>query len=150
MRNDEPSMLWNLYIRNGIVYVPTVAKTEAGFYMDIDPVRTVPVVESDRLQAAVAAAISDGNPAIPTPSYGAFPKPVILKHAAVRSWAAFERSATYWRISEKEGRYCIGPGRRAADRGWEGPVHEELLPAGTTVNTVAQRVASLLADAART
>ena len=143
-------MLCNLYIRNGIVYVPTVAKTEAGFYLDIDPVRTVPIGESNRLQAAIAAAMSAGNLAIPTPSYGAFPKPVILKHAAVRSWSAFERSATYWRISEKDGRYCFGPGRRAADRGWEDdPANEELLPAEATVDTVAQRVACVLA-AART
>jgi hypothetical protein len=75
---------------------------------------------------------------------------VILKHAAVRSWSAFERSATYWRISEKDGRYCFGPGRRAADRGWEDdPANEELLPAEATVETVAQRVACVLA-AART
>jgi hypothetical protein len=144
-------MLWQLYIRNGMVYVPTVAKTEAGFYMDIDPVRAVPATEPDTLRAAIIEAISNGNPVVPTPTRAAFPKPVILRHAGVKSWSTFEKSATYWEILETDGGYRIGPGKRSAAGGWEeDPERGEFLPPGTTVDIVAQRVATLLAATSRT
>lgn len=143
-------MLSHLYLRNGMVYVPTVAQTEAGFYMDIEPVRVIPANDFKALQSAIVEAICKGNPVVPTPTRAAFPKPVLLNYAKVKSWSAFEKNALVWTIDEKAGNYQIKPGRRRTDRGWEDdPERLEPLPPGTTLDTAAQRLASLVQLAAQ-
>src|SRR5688500_13934138 len=37
------SNMWHFYVRGGKAYVPVVAQTDAGFFLDIDPVAVVPV-----------------------------------------------------------------------------------------------------------
>lgn len=142
-------MLFHLYLRNGIVYVPTVAQTEAGFYMDIEPVKVISATDSKALQSAIVEAMSKSNPVVPTPTRAAFPKPVLLDYAKVKSWSAFEKNTLVWTIDEKAGNYQIKPGRRRTDRGWEDdPERLELLSPGTTLDTAAQRLASLVQFAA--
>src|SRR5688572_21248607 len=82
-------MLWQLYLRKGMAYVPTVAQTGAGFYTNIEPVAVVPVTDSGALENAIKIAMSKGNPIVPTPTRDAFPKPVVLEYAKVKSWSAF-------------------------------------------------------------
>jgi hypothetical protein len=141
-------MLWQLYLRHGTVYVPTVAQTEAGFYMDVEPVKTVAITDSKALQDAIKDAISKGNPIVPTPTRAAFPKPVVLKYVKMKSWSSFEKEALNWTIVEKAGNYQIKPGRRRLDNGWEeDPTKIESLPPGTELDAVAQRVTSLVQSA---
>jgi hypothetical protein len=143
-------MMWQLYLRNGTVYVPTVAQTEAGFYMDIEPVMAVMATDSTALQSAIKEAMSRGNPITTTPTRAAFPQPVVLKYAKVKSWSTFEKGTLYWKIVEKDGNYQIKPGRRRTDRGWEDdPERLEPLPPGTTPDTAAQRLVSLVQLAAQ-
>jgi hypothetical protein len=135
--------LWHIYVRQGIAYVPTVAKAEAGFYLDIEPVAAVPATDVDAVQAAVRQAIGTGNPRVPTPTRAAFPKPVVLKHARVKSWSAFEKGASQWTISREGDRYQIQAYRKRPDAGWEpDPSRVELLPEGAGVEAVAERVSS--------
>lgn len=143
-------MLWHVYLRKGTAYVPTVAQTEAGFYSDIEPVDVIPVTDSAALENAIKVAMSKGNPIIPTPTRAAFPKPVVLQYAKVKTWSAFEKDARHWTILEKAGNYQIEPGRKRPDgKGWEAdPDRVESLPPGTTHDEVARRVATLLAQAA--
>ena len=124
--------------------MPIVARTEAGFYMDIEPVRAVPATDSEALQSAIMEAMSRGNPTVPTPMRATFPKPVVLKYAKVQSWSAFEKNALNWTIVEESGSYQIKPKRRRPDKGWEDdPEKIESLPPGASVDTVARRVAAL-------
>jgi hypothetical protein len=135
----------HLYLRNGVVYIPTVARTEAGYFMDIDPVEVVSAADGDALRHAIKEAINKRNPTVPTPTRAAFPKPVVLKYAKVKSWSAFEKGTLPWTIEEKDGRYNIKPGRKRPDRGWEDdPERVESLPPGITLEAVADRVAYLM------
>ncbi len=142
-------MLWQVYSRKGLVYVPTVARTEAGYYMDIDPVEVVPAKDTPSLERAIKKAISNGNPIVPTPSRAAFPEPVVLKYAGMKSWRAFENGASNWTIVQKDGIYEIKPGRKRLDKGWEDdPAKVESLPRGVRLDEVAQRVAILIQERA--
>ena len=38
-------MLYNCFLKKGVVYVPTVAKLQTGAYTDIEPVAVVPVAK---------------------------------------------------------------------------------------------------------
>jgi hypothetical protein len=141
--------LWNLYLWNGNVYVPTEARTEAGYFMDIDPVAVVSITDTDALRGTIKEAMDKGNPIIPTPTRAAFPKPVVLKYAKVKSWSAFEKGALNWTIVEKSGIYQIKPGRKRPDRGWEEDQAKiESFAFGTGVPSVIDRVASLIQAAA--
>ena len=64
----------------------------------------------------------------------------------MKVWSAFEKDALNWTIVEKDGCYEIKPARKRADgKGWEAdPDRVESLPPGTTLDTVAQRLASSL------
>ena len=142
-------MLWNLYLRGGVVYVPTVAETEAGVFLDIEPVELAPVTDTEAVRRAVKYAFDRGNPKIPTPIRATFPKPVVLKYGKLKSWSAFERGCTNWTIVETNGSYQIKQGRKLADRGWEDdPAQIEILPSGIRVDEVVSRVAASVQSAA--
>ncbi len=142
-------MLWNLYLRSVTVYLPTVAQTDAGFYLDLEPVQVVSVADTPALRRAIQQTLASGNPRVPSPSRGKFPKPVVLKYANVKSWAIFERSTLYWKVVEKDGIYQIIPGRRAQTGGWEDdPIAKGLLPADIAIAEVAARLAPLVQMAA--
>jgi hypothetical protein len=136
-------MVWHIYLRNRTAFIPTVAQTDAGFFLDVDPVDVVSASDTEALQHAVKQAIGRGNPKVPTPTRAAFPKPVVLKYAKVKSWPAFERDCLYWTTVEKDGVYHVIQGRKRPDRRWEDdPKRTEALPPGTGLDEVAQRVAS--------
>lgn len=136
-------MVWHIYLRNRTAFIPTVAQTDAGFYLDVEPVEVVSAIDTEALQHAFKQAIARGNPKVPTPTRAAFPKPVVLRYAKVKSWSAFERGCLYWTITEKDGVYHAIQGRKRPDRGWEDdPTRIKTLPPGIGIDEVAQRLAS--------
>jgi hypothetical protein len=98
-------MLITCILKDGIVYLPTAAKTEAGFYMDCEPVALVPVTNTDALRKALKDAMHRGNPIVPTPKRNAFPPPVLPKYAGLKSWSKFMQGASEWTIAERNGIY---------------------------------------------
>jgi len=101
--------LWLLILRKGQAFVPTMAQTEAGFYVGVDPVEVVDLSDWKGVEDALFRAVSRGNPIIPTPTRDAFPEPVLLKYAKVKSLSTFERSAETWQLSKREGAYLLAP-----------------------------------------
>jgi hypothetical protein len=144
-------MTWQIYLRKGLVYVPTVAQTEAGFYLGIEPVDVVPVADTEALQRAIWRAINAGNPKIATPTRAYFPEPVLLRYANVKSWPVFERSALFWSVAKKNGSYEISRGRKRSDRGWEDyPAQIQTMPPGSGLHEISHRIASLIQASAGT
>ena len=101
--------LWLLTIRKGQAFVPTMACTQAGFYMGIDPVEVLDASDQAAVEQAMLRVINRGNPVVPTPARDSFPESPLLKYAGVRSHSAFEKSAQTWKLSKKEGVYFICP-----------------------------------------
>ena len=112
-------MLWHIYLRDGEVFVPTVAKTDAGFFVDIEPVVVLKSNEPMGVMAAVVAVINNGNPSVETPSRAAFPKPAVLSHAKVKTWAAFEKKANFWKVTKNGSEFQLKPQRKSSGHGWE-------------------------------
>lgn len=138
-------MLWHLYIHKGTAYVPTVARTEAGFYMDIDPVAAIPASAFEILRRAITETMGKGNPIVPTPTRAAFPEPVVLKYAKVKSWPAFGKTSECFEIYEKGNVYQIQHAQETSSGGWEdNPAKTESFPSGVTLDQVAQRVIALI------
>jgi hypothetical protein len=124
------------------------ARTEAGYYLDIEPVAAVPTTDTTAVREAIKSAIAGGNPRVPTPTRATFPKPVVLTYANARSWADFEKTATLWGVSWDRDRYHLKGYRRRPNQGWEeDPEKLEILPPGTSLEEVAGRMCSLVQSA---
>jgi hypothetical protein len=100
MSYETADLIWNVYVRRGMAYIPDVALTDAGFNLDVEPVRVVEVKDVTSLANAISSAMSRGNPEIRAPAR--LPKPVILGPAGVKSWAAFEREGAVFAIFKDE------------------------------------------------
>jgi len=141
-------MLAHLYLRKGMVFIPVVAKTDSGFYLDIEPVAVAEASDRDGLMRAIKEALSRDNPVIPTPMRDAFPKPVVLKYANVKSWSTFEKGTSLWSVDAKDSVYQIRPQRKHPEGGWEDdPAKTEILPCGITIDEIVQRIAKRVQSA---
>jgi hypothetical protein len=139
-------MLYTCYLRNGIVYVPTVGK-RGGAYVIMEPIAVVPVSNSEGLRQAFAAVIREGNAALPLLK-GERPPPVILKYTGAKSWSAFVRSTLTWNIEMIDDRYQIVGHRLRPDGSWaEDDDHKIKFPPATEADAVIDCMIALLQDA---
>jgi hypothetical protein len=67
-------MYCSFYLRNGVVFLPTMAKTEGGYWLGVEPVDVQNVETVGALQTVLLAAIARGNPTVPTPTREDFPR----------------------------------------------------------------------------
>ena len=143
-------MLFHAYLRNAIVYVPTVVKFQTGAYMDVDPVAVVPVANTDSLRHALLDAMARKNAIVPPPPKDDWPPPVLLKYAGVKTWSAFARGAAVWGIQETDGNFHIA-GYQTHRKGYweEDPRQKTSFPPGSIVHDVVERMIAILQDAAR-
>jgi hypothetical protein len=142
-------MYIHFYLRNGIVYVPTVGKMGQGFYRDIEPVTKIPVVNTDALRRAIAAALETGNPEVPIPPRNNWPRAVIPKHAGVKSWSAFTQHMQIWGIDQRGGVFSI-VGKKVKPDGTtiDGTNQTINFPDGTGPDQITERIVAILQKAA--
>jgi hypothetical protein len=141
-------MLIHSYLKNGIVYIPTVVKLQTGAYMDVEPVAVTPVADTDGLRRAFLDAMARKNAVVPPPPKDKWPPPVLLKYAHAKTWSAFARGAAIWSIEETDGNYQIGGYRDHPDGYWApDPAKKIDFPTGTRVEIVLERMIAILQQA---
>lgn len=143
-------MLYNSFLKSGIVYVPTVVKMQTGVYSDEEPVAVVSAANSQGLRRAFLDAMERGNAVVPNPPKDNWPPPVLLKYTGAKTWSAFKRGASTWSIKEKDENYQIVGYRTHRDGYWqEDPDQKIDFPPGSAVDDVIERMVAILQDAAR-
>ena len=145
-------MLFTCYLRDGIVYVPTVARRKSEpIYTNIEPVAVIPVSSLEDVRRALLETIARKNVVIPDRDPKALRAPPLLpKYAGVRSLSAFYRNASTWSISEDDGVYKILNYRKHPKGYWQPDLaHEIQFPAGTTIDDVVDRMIAILEEAAQ-
>lgn len=143
-------MYHHLYLRNGIVYVPTLGKMDRGFYRGIEPVAVVSASDTEGLRHALAVTIGRGNPDVPMLRRRDWPPAVVLKYAGVKTWPAFERGMCLWGIEEKDGTFQIIGKIKKPDRSRvDDPDQTITFPPGSTVDDVIERMIAILQNAAK-
>lgn len=90
------TMYCSFYLRNGTAFIPTMAKTEAGYWMGIEPVDVQKVEVPEALQTLLMDAVKRGNPVVPTPKRDKFPRALMERRSGLKSLSAFERTASCW------------------------------------------------------
>jgi hypothetical protein len=139
-------MYCSFYLRKGKAFVPTMAKTQAGYWMGIEPVDVQAVDSPEALQTLLLAAIKRGNPLIPTPTRDSCPRSVMECHCGLKSLSAFERTASCWAISQHDSDFHIYEWRRSERyRGAREKADETevILPRNTPVEKVTMRAAEI-------
>ncbi len=128
-------------------FVPNVAKTEAGYFLGVDPVRIAKLNDVAALTVIIAQAMASGNPQVPTPNRIAFSKPVILKPAGAKNWNAFvEKGDCFTIFQSMEGLEIAETGRNKDGQWVDCPSLIQNLPAGSSESDIAK---SLIEGAAR-
>jgi hypothetical protein len=142
-------MLFQIYLRRGLVYVPTAAIREGGVYTAIEPVAVVHVTKTEEVHQALLVTMARKNITVPVPR-GKWPPPVLLKYAGVKTWSAFARDARTWNIEENDGKFQIEGYRTHAKGYWvEDPNQKIEFPNNTSIDTVIERMIGILQDADR-
>ena len=142
-------MLFHGYLRNGIVYVPTIVQLQTGAYMNVDPVAVVPVANTHALHRAFCDTIARKNAIVSNPPKDKWPAPVVLKYAGAKTWSGFARGASLWSIKEMNGEYRI-VGYRTHPKGYWEQDSEQVIefPPATSLDTVIDRMIEILQGAA--
>ncbi|MBI2817987.1 MAG: hypothetical protein HYX72_13720 [Acidobacteria bacterium] len=134
-----------LYFLDDKAILPTVGRTEAGYDLEIEPVTVLDVNDRRGIIAALAAALSTGNPVIPTPSPRDFPKPVVMRHVSLRSYQQFVEKATTWSILKGDDYYVIVPYLKGNCSGWkEDAEHHIKLPEHGDATEMATEIVNLI------
>ncbi len=147
--------LWLLFLRKGQAFVPTMARTEAGFYMGIEPVEVVDARDPKAIEDAMLRAVERGNPVVPTPRRDNYPPDPLLKYANVKSMSTFEKSSQSWKLSKLGDAYVIAPYRPLKSGGSEEDVDRtEAIPVGeesltSVVHRLVERATSTMASTGR-
>lgn len=142
MSTQRVRPLWHVYVRKGTAFVPNVARTEAGFLLDVEPVRVAKLNDLQLLASAIEEAMAAGNPRVPTPSRDEYQKPFLIGLAGVRTWKAFERSGACFTIFRGEGEVEIAETARNDDGEWvDAPSLNQKLPVDSLAMVVAKRIA---------
>jgi hypothetical protein len=145
-------MLYTCYLREGIVYVPTVARRKSEpIHTNIEPVAVVPLSSPEDVRRALLETIARKNAVIADRDLKALRAPPLLpKYAGVRSLSAFFRKASTWSITEDDGVYKILYYRKHPRGYWQvDPALEIQFPVGTTVDDVVDRMLTILQETAR-
>ena len=136
----------SFYLRKGTAYVPTMAKTQAGYWLGIEPVDVERVTDAEALKRVLLKVIGRGNPIVPTPSREHFPPDVMRRYCGMRSFSAFERTAQLWSISQSADSYVIYAWHRSEKyRGaWEEDQERKtIIPAEASLEEIVRRAADL-------
>lgn len=96
-----------IYLWRDKVVIPETARVEAGYFLEVDPVRILPAADLNSIRSALTDSLNRGNPACPTPDRSAFPEPVVLRALGLRSWHSFVRQATSLTIDIEYGKYVL-------------------------------------------
>lgn len=132
---------YSFYTSGSTAYLPTCARTDAGYHLDIDPVEVASILDTDAFVAALARGIGRGNPEVRTPDRDSFPPPAVLKHTRAASWSSFEETASVWLIEDRNNQLRLVPSRRAPDGGWTSEYSRtHVLPRGASIETICRAV----------
>jgi hypothetical protein len=142
--DNVAAMYCSFYLRKGIAFLPTMAKTEAGYWLMVQPVDVEAVGSANALQKSLMALFARGNPTVQTPTRRNFPRPIMERYCGMKSLSVFKRTATYWSISQDEQGFRVYAWRRSERyRGaWEENQGGQIrLPVCTPLEEVARSAA---------
>lgn len=143
-------MHMSIYVRNGVVYMPTVIETNGALSREVEPVTIVAAAEREELRSAIQDHYARGNVVIARlPRSTGELLPSLAASAHVKSWSAFYRGAASWSLYVHEGLFKLQGWRPRKDRGLEPDrSRKTVFPQGTGFDVVCDHMIEILQAAA--
>lgn len=136
------------YLRQGIVYVPTLCRAPNGVSGLTNPIAAVPLEKIDVLRAVLQERFLLGNPTLEIGSSLLDEEGrALLALAGAENWAAFNRSSTgAWNIANRDDAPEIVPFRLYSKKGGWVPDRDAAisLPAGMTLDAACDRLIEIM------
>jgi hypothetical protein len=121
---------------------------DQGFYRGVEPVAVIAVSNTGGLPEALRGMVARDNPIVPMLRRSEIQPPVLLKHAGVKSWSAFERDMLFWDVTKDSGAYQIAGQSKHPEGMWKDDP-ERTIPPGATDDDVIDRMITILQGAAQ-
>jgi hypothetical protein len=141
-------MLIQIYCneKTGAVLIPCSAKTEVGFWLDVEPVEVAHADNEASILGSLRKIAALGVRSVPTPRRDAFPKPVILKFAGSKTWGAFQKIHILVHLEQSaKGQFSVQLWERVEGRSYQpGPTPPKVFQQGTSLEDAASEVAQLI------
>ena len=112
-------MRLGLYRIGGKILIPLWYKTEAGFFVEREPIDVVDLEDQQHSLEALVQKVRMGNPSTINPPRNRNSRPVILSYAGVKTLSEFEAIAQPWSMFDDEANYFLVPWKKRVDKGWE-------------------------------
>jgi len=143
-------MHMSIYVRNGVVYMPTVIETNGALSRSVEPVTIVAAAEREKLRSSIQDQYARGNVVIARlPRSTGELLPSLAASARVKSWSAFYRGSASWLLYVHEGLFNLQGWRPRKGRGLEpDPVQKTVFPPGTAFDVVCDHVIEVIQAAA--
>jgi hypothetical protein len=139
----------HLYLREGMVYLPTMGKVAEGVYRGLEPVAVVSASDISEIRRALNETFARGNPPAQLLRRSEYPPPLLLKYAGVKSWSVFERGLMFWTIKEKNGTFQIAGQSKRDDGGWRPDAERTIdFPPNSTTDDVIDRMIAIVREEA--
>jgi hypothetical protein len=108
IRNLSGSVDAKFYFFRDRLLMPTVAKTNVGNTVTIEPVRVLPLENVEEIVTTIAATFSLGNPVVPQPvTKRENEEPPIYRHAHAKGAWAFTQEAKLWTVTKRDGMFRV-------------------------------------------
>lgn len=141
-----------LNMKNGQVIIPSKAETEAGFWVDVEPVEVVAIDNPASVVTALRKVCERKLRVIPTPPREALGKSIVLPYATVKTQKVFDAQYALWSLADRrEGGFLIEKYKPApSGRGnVPDPTTAQIFPVGTTLDEVIQLLVEKLQSEVR-
>jgi hypothetical protein len=140
---------FHIYVRKGVVFVPTTGLVENGLLRDVEPVSVVSLSNTKDVREALRATIARGNPPTPHFSPGKYSAPVVLKYAdeahclaRMRECSALENPISCRNGTWRGTRFRRPTAPRAQDNGRAAyPTHDQMIAMRFRVHCQHRRLA---------
>ena len=137
----------HLYLREGMVYLPTMGKVAEGVYRGLEPVAVVSASDIGEIRRALNETFARGNPPARLLRRSEYPPPLLLKYARVKSWSVFERGLMFWTIKEKNIAFQIAGQSKRDDGGWRPDAERTIdFPPNSTTDDVIDRMIAIVQE----
>lgn len=133
-------------INSGLALVPTLAKADAGYWLEVNPVERAATGDEASVAEALRHSASRGHAVVPTPTRSESPEWVVLKPANKKRPRDFENEYRLFSIECAEADGCqVREHRRSADgRGYvPDPEPTTTLPSGSGFSDMASAIRSI-------
>lgn len=133
-----------IYQKRGTIFVSASHRTQAGFWVEDDQVKTMTQPAASELEAAVRQALDRSQEKVPTPPPSVrFDRP-LLKAANVSSWATFMKLSTHVDVCREGDELKITPYRNLGPKEGFEPQKEQQVVISSSSNGWGQVVLDAL------